>query len=228
MKEGNEAVALFFFNKTSVFKKFWTVPSDARGGSGSGGGGGGGRRGDSASAAAAAAAAANAIDELQYLGGHSDIVRHMLRVDERRLASGGDDGTVQLWDHATGARLHALAGHSRPVTCLLLLDRGVLLSGSSDKAIRVWDLRSGACAQVLERHAGSVRCLAKMLPPSSSNRSQLHQQQPRFCSGANDRSIHVWRLEAGKTQVELVGTIERSEEESAPFSFSVSVSRSSS
>eukprot|EP00727_Mastigamoeba_balamuthi_P014024 m51a1_g9244 hypothetical protein (536) ;mRNA; r:134272-136585 len=141
----------------------------------------------------------NTINELQYLEGHEDIVRHLLRIDDSRLVSASDDGKIIVWDHRSGERLATLEGHTLPITCLLLLDRTTLLSGSSDKTIRVWSTDKYECRQVLNKHQGSVKCIAKL------------DQRNRFCSGGNDKNLYIWRMQSGV--VDLAGTIERSEEE---------------
>ena len=58
------------------------------------------------------------------------------------LASGGGDGVVRIWDHATGAPLAVLDGHTGAVNavCALTLDgRTLLASGADDRTIRIWD-----------------------------------------------------------------------------------------
>jgi WD40 repeat protein len=144
------------------------------------------------------AAPLNNINELQVLQGHTDIVRVLLKIDEQRLASASDDAKIIIWNHTTGEKLMVLekGGHTVQVTCLLLLGRNKLASGSSDKTIKIWDLTTGECKRTLTAHQGSIKCLC-MLPNN------------QFCSGANDRQLCVWSLDG-----ELLGTIERQEEES--------------
>lgn len=218
--------------------------------------------------------------ELQVLCGHTDIVRHMVRVDDRLLVSAGDDRTAIVWDYHTGERVHTLVGHKHPITCMLLLDDKaagpLLLTGSSDKSIRVWDLQTGVCTQTLQEHEGSVKCLCAMhdpSPSSGSSQNPLQQQLPHlpqspqsprslspssgaaipavvgttdpslstssqqqtgdesgataamtttttttgrqqhwFCSGGNDKHIHIWH-QGSDGVVRRTGTIVRVDEE---------------
>ncbi len=56
------------------------------------------------------------------------------------LASGGDDGTVRLWDPATGERVQTVQGHRGPVTavCPVTVSGGQLLaSGGADRTVRI-------------------------------------------------------------------------------------------
>eukprot|EP01113_Clastostelium_recurvatum_P019342 TRINITY_DN2280_c0_g1_i1.p1 TRINITY_DN2280_c0_g1~~TRINITY_DN2280_c0_g1_i1.p1 ORF type:complete len:672 (-),score=152.04 TRINITY_DN2280_c0_g1_i1:117-2132(-) len=137
----------------------------------------------------------NTLNELQFLSGHTDIVRLLVKIDESRFASGADDGTIIVWNHATGERLVTLRGHTLPVTCMLLVQRNRLVSGSSDKCIRIWNIEDGECLSILSAHQGSVRCLASL-------------SDGAFVSGGNDRQLCVWSV-----QGELMGTIERQEDE---------------
>src|SRR4051812_9171640 len=65
--------------------------------------------------------------------------------DGGALASGGRDGTVQLWGLATGASRLTLKGHEDWVVSLAFTDDGAtLVSGGHDGTVRVWDLAAGA------------------------------------------------------------------------------------
>ncbi len=66
------------------------------------------------------------------------------------LASGSVDGTIRLWDAATGAETGRLSGHAGHVLTLCLLEGGRLASGSADKTIRLWDVAAGAETARLE------------------------------------------------------------------------------
>jgi len=137
------------------------------------------------------------LNEIQLLSAHKDIVRVLLKIDDSRFASAGDDSSIIIWDSKTGKKKMTLTDHTLPITCLLLRpnsDRNeppVLISGSSDRTIRMWDLETGECFQTLKVHQGSVKCLTA-------------PENQMFCSGGNDNMICLWSKE-GKLQ----GKIER-------------------
>ncbi len=61
--------------------------------------------------------------------------------DGRHFISGGQDGSVRLWELETGTCLHTFTGHTSGVASLAVTPDGrYLISGSGDKTIRVWDL----------------------------------------------------------------------------------------
>ena len=65
--------------------------------------------------------------------------------DGRRAVSGGDDGTVRVWDLDTGALLHTLTGHDGGVNAVAVSADGrrAVSGGSDDGTVRVWDLEEG-------------------------------------------------------------------------------------
>ena len=75
--------------------------------------------------------------------------------------SGSQDGTVRLWDAATGAPLQTLEGHTDWVRSVAFSPDGKqVVSGSDDKTVRLWDAATGAPLQTLEGHTSSVRSVA--------------------------------------------------------------------
>jgi WD40 repeat protein len=82
------------------------------------------------------------IQETQTLEGHSDsVVLIAIAPDDRTIASGSDDGTVRLWDLATGENLVTFRDHSEAVNAVSISRDGKFLaSGGNDKTIRLWRL----------------------------------------------------------------------------------------
>jgi WD40 repeat protein len=80
--------------------------------------------------------------------------------DSRRLASGGDDHLVKLWDVRSGAELVTLKGHTRDVTSVTFSPDGTrIASASADRTIKIWDAESGTELKTLQAHALVVRCV---------------------------------------------------------------------
>jgi small GTP-binding protein len=77
--------------------------------------------------------------------------------DGARLLSGGADGTLRLWEAASGRELAVLEGHTGSVRSVSWSPDGArLLSGGADGTVRLWEAASGRELAVLEGHTGSV------------------------------------------------------------------------
>ncbi|MCY7334062.1 MAG: hypothetical protein LH649_15725 [Pseudanabaena sp. CAN_BIN31] len=63
--------------------------------------------------------------------------------DGKMFASGGDDGSIGLWDLNKGQNQDSrlLSGHDKPVTSISFSpNKKLLASGSKDKTVRIWQL----------------------------------------------------------------------------------------
>ncbi|KAJ1496244.1 WD40-repeat-containing domain protein [Baffinella frigidus] len=93
------------------------------------------------------------------------VMGHARRVDAiawnlsgERLATGGQDDTVMVWNAATGERCLVLLGHDHAVCAVAFSGDGLkLASGSCDESVRVWDARNGDVLRVLETDLALVR-----------------------------------------------------------------------
>jgi WD40 repeat protein/transcriptional regulator with XRE-family HTH domain len=127
--------------------------------------------------------------------GHAGVIRGIaITQDARLVASGGDDGTLRLWDvypdgHDGGGKL------SREICCPPV--RGVALSADGrrvavccvDGTVSVWDAATGDQIAQLVGHTGVVWGVA------------LSADGQIVASGGDDRSVRVWDLGAGRTTV---------------------------
>lgn len=77
-----------------------------------------------------------------------------------RLATGAGDGTVRLWDVATGTQLLQLDDTGRTAALAVSPDGRLIATGSAHTDVVVWDAESGEQVAVLKAHEAAVTALA--------------------------------------------------------------------
>jgi len=108
--------------------------------------------------------------------------------DGSRLAIGGADGRVVVYDAATGGVLATVQAHAGPVRCLdLSADGKSLVSGAEDGTVRCTSLQGGWSATPLTKHGGPVA--AVQFSPSSD----------RIATAAHDGTVCLWQRD-GSTE----------------------------
>jgi len=132
--------------------------------------------------------AAARVAELRRFEAHKGAVNDVaISEDSRLAASGGEDGTVRIWEIETGRTVHVLKGHEGAVGSVEFTpdDRHVV-SGGSDKRVRIWDLKNGREIFQDQRHTDIVTCVA------------VSVDGKRAVSGSFDKKVCVWDLEEPK------------------------------
>lgn len=94
------------------------------------------------------------------LSGHKGAVQTLsVTPDGQVLVTGGDDGTVRLWNVADGQASRAIEGqHSGPVLAVAVSPDGKsLLTGSADKNARLFNLADGTIKFTFAGHNGPIQ-----------------------------------------------------------------------
>jgi WD40 repeat protein len=122
--------------------------------------------------------------------------------DGGRVATANADGTVNVYDAATGQVRLTIRGHSQIVWGVAFSPDGRLLaSAAGDKAIllqqpgeiKVWDAGTGREAAALRGHRSLVFDVA------------FSPDGRRLASGGADRALRIWEVPAGKMVLLLNG-----------------------
>ena len=133
----------------------------------------------------------------RVLSGHTGWVNAVaVAPDGSWLASAGWDGTVRIWDTATGQERVVLSGHVDPVVVAAVAvapDGSWLATASADRMVRIWDTATGQERAVLSGHDGWVYAVA--VAPDGS----------WLASASGDGTVRIWDAANGKEQAVLFG-----------------------
>jgi WD40 repeat protein len=124
---------------------------------------------------------------LAVLDGHARPIRGCaFSFDGARIASASDDGSVRIWDAASGECLMEL-GHKDEVNdCAFSPDGTRIASVSDDRIVRIWDATSGQSVAELGGHQNFVMGCAFSLDGT------------RVASASYDRSVRIWDAASGE------------------------------
>jgi WD40 repeat protein/nucleoside phosphorylase len=106
--------------------------------------------------------------------------------DGALLAAGYADGTVVVWDGATGGAVRVLEAHSKGVTSVAFSPDGrVLASASTDKTVRLWSPDTGTLLYALKGHSQGVTSVA------------FSPDGRVLASASDDQTVRLWSPDTG-------------------------------
>lgn len=133
------------------------------------------------------------------LRGHSHFVQDVALSNNGKFAlSGSWDGTLRLWNLATGQTTFRYLGHSKDVLSVTLSpDNRQIVSGSRDRTMKLWNT-IGDCMYTFgepDGHTEWVSCV----------RFSPAGEAPTVVSGSWDRTVKVWNVLECKIIASLAG-----------------------
>jgi WD40 repeat protein len=107
--------------------------------------------------------------------------------DGKTLASGGEDGTIRLWNLQTGELKNTFKGLTSAVYVLFFSPDGqALASGSADESIKLWNLQTGGLIHTLSERTKGISAMT--ITPDS----QI------LVSGDRVGTIEFWNITNGQ------------------------------
>ena len=133
-------------------------------------------------------------DQVPVLSGHNDGVVSVAFSRDGTLASGGQDGTVILWDAITEQPIATLTGHTASARSVAFSpDGSILASGSHDGTVILWDVATQQPKDTLTEHTAPVETVA------------FSRDGSTLASGSHDGTVILWDVDAGQPKDTIMG-----------------------
>lgn len=115
--------------------------------------------------------------------------------DGRTVLAGGADGTVRVWDEATGGLVSTVKTRARPVRGPdgFSFDGKLVVVAASDNAAAIYDLRTGRELHVLQGHSGDVV------------QATFSQDGKHVLTASDDGTARIWQVTSGRELIVLQG-----------------------
>jgi WD40 repeat protein len=130
---------------------------------------------------------------VRTLTGHSaDADSIAFTPDGTRIAAGGWDATIKVWDSANGSpvlTIHGFSGNAAPFSP----DGKWIAAGADDNSVRIWDAKTGRVLHSFVKHTQKVRTVA------------FSPDGRLLVSGAEDALLYVWDVANDALVRPLVG-----------------------
>ena len=179
----------------------------------------------------------------RILAGHGERVRCIaISPDGTRIASGGGDNLVKLWDAKTGENMLTLRGHRGFVEAVSFTPNGHhLASASRDRTVKFWNIagHTGAVTSIAFGPNGNGTTLAtggadrtaKLWDVSGSQPRLLHTlhnhtdqvssvafdpQGARVATAGHDNSVKLWDVASG----DMIASFEKHKDQLRDVAFS--------
>jgi Tol biopolymer transport system component len=137
---------------------------------------------------------AETLAEVRCIQTDTEVLSVAFSPDGRLLASRADDGTVKLWEVATGREVRTLRGHTDWVRSVAFSPDGRLLaSGADDGTVKLWEVATGREVRTLGGHTAGVESVA------------FSPDGRLLASGADDRTVKLWEVATGQVVRTLGG-----------------------
>ena len=111
------------------------------------------------------------------------------------IITGSDDGTIRVWERATGEVKVVITSHLGGRICAVActLDGEQVVTGGYDGTVRMWNLASGELAATFEGHRGWVTSV------------NVSADGMYIVSGSFDGTIRLWDRTTGDLAITLAG-----------------------
>ena len=116
--------------------------------------------------------------------------------DGAKLAGGGKDGTVHVWETVSGRKLHVLRGHKSPIWSVAFSGGGTRVAAwGEDGTVEIWDANTG-------------RLTAEVAHPGGVHAGAWSPDDQLLASGHFDGTVTVSGTHAGDKIVTLRGHVQ--------------------